>query len=1101
MLLTTAMAYGNRYSQKIAPVAKNGVLDLKTWDLEKDGSIELKGEWEFYWKQILYPSDFTNNTDTMTKQIIMTPGEWNNLQVKGALLPGTGFATFRLKIKNLNKKQLVAFKFHKISTAYTAFVNSEKITSVGRVGTHSKETIPRYRPHVKNVLLNSHHLDLIIHVSNFHLRKGGILNAITFGTSRKIHHKYEKNLGFELFLMGSIIIMSLYHFGLYTLRKNDKSPLYFSIYCMLITVFTLLNGERFITHLFSDVDLKIISIGTNLTIFLSVPSFAFFMHSLFPDEFSKPVLYTVAVMGIVSSIIVFITPEVIHAYLNRTYKIITIIISIYAIFILCMALLNNREGAKVFLIGFLIMFLTLVNDVLADSNIINSKILLPFGLFAFIFSQAYLLSSRSSRAFNTIEIQENSLHKQNLIVENQKNELKEKNIALEKAEEQYRSLFENSPDGIFRTTIDGVLLIANPSFARIIGYDLKELNNFNLNTLVEDINIKNKLKTSLQNNGTLVDFQIPILQKDGSVIDVSIDSHTVLNENGAALYIEGILEDITEKNRALALKISKEAAENSNIAKSEFLANMSHEIRTPMNGILGMSDLLYDTDLNKEQLDYLDTIKGSADSLLTIINDILDFSKIEAGKLELEIMDFDIRTTAENVGELLSIKAHEKGLEFAIIVNEDVPTYLKGDPGRIRQILVNYTGNAVKFTKKGEVIIRIELIKESETHVILKFSVSDTGIGIPEDKIDRLFESFSQVETSTTRKYGGTGLGLVISKQLSELMGGGVGVQSYVGKGSSFWFTASFEKQTDIEENLCVLPADIAGKLILVVDDLHTNLEIISSYIKSWKGRCHSAESGKEALSMMNLAVDAGGPFELVISDHMMPGMDGEQFGRIIKSDTKLKDTPLVMLTSRGIRGDVERIKKIGFAAYLTKPIKRAHLYDCLVTLLSDDYRGSGANGKSIFITRHTLTEKEKIRVYKADDKKNKIRILLVDDNPVNQKLAIKLLTKFGFNTDSAMNGEDAVRKLETTTYDLVLMDVRMPLLDGYGATRIIRNVESNVLNHDIPIIAMTADAMKGDKEKCLDAGMNDYIAKPINPKNLRETIEKQISKIETQKS
>ena len=642
---------------------------------------------------------------------------------------------------------------------------------------------------------------------------------------------------------------------------------------------------------------------------------------------------------------------------------------------------------------------------------------------------------------------------------------------LRRANQEQRRLLSTAATAIITLDSAGIVTGVNEEFCLITGFVKEDIIGKPSSVFREQQSDEPYFLFQLGEKDRLVRHQCSMRTKDGRVLTVLKNASVERDDEGRIIGgIESFI-DVTELIEARKL------AEQASVAKSEFLANMSHEIRTPMNGIIGMTGLALNTQLTDEQRDYLQSVMVSADSLLGLINDILDFSKIEAGKLELATMPFSLRDCVANTLTTLAIGADNKGLELVYRIPMSIPDAVEGDPGRLRQVLVNLVGNAIKFTAKGEVSINAELELETDKEICVHFSVTDTGIGIPPEKQAKIFNAFEQADGSTTREYGGTGLGLSVSARLVEIMGGRIWVESEVGRGSVFHFTVYFSLATEPAPRSIHLETSIIKDLsALIVDDNSTNRRILEEILKSWGMKPTSAADGKTALEVMKQAQTSGAPFPIALIDYMMPGMDGFELVEKIKDDPDLVKPIMLILTSAGQRGHAARCLELGVSAYLLKPI---HHQQLLETICASLQKNAAVQTRPSLLTRHSIRESAR-----------HINILLAEDNIINQKLAISLLQKMGHSVTVAQNGKRAVEMSKMEQFDLILMDVQMPEMDGLEATAAIRAREVSSGGPRVPILAMTAYAMAGDSDRCIEAGMDGYISKPINTQELFEIIE-----------
>ncbi|MEA4925517.1 MAG: response regulator [Syntrophomonadaceae bacterium] len=653
---------------------------------------------------------------------------------------------------------------------------------------------------------------------------------------------------------------------------------------------------------------------------------------------------------------------------------------------------------------------------------------------------------------------------------------------LQKSEAKHKAMIANISDVIAIVDQNGIIKYKSPNVMKLFGWPVEELiGSYYLDIVHPDDRgyVKREFTALFSQEHSQKELEFRYKCKDGSFKVIELKANALItdsNINGVLVNYHDITDSINAKNEMIK---AKEEAEAANIIKSQFIANMSHEIRTPMNGIIGFLDLLSQTSLDKQQTEYIKEMELASVSLMSLINDLLDYSKIEANRLELEHIEFNLRKVIEEVASLFTPRAYEKGIEIHAIIDNSIPAALIGDPGRLKQVVENLVNNAVKFTSKGKIIISVRAAAPAGNTVEILFEVNDTGIGISDHDKPRLFTPFTQMDASTTRKYGGTGLGLTISQRIVNLMSGEITVESTRGAGSTFKFRIKFEKGQDSGEGS--LPADIGGLGILVVDDSSTNREIVRYYLEGAGFRIYEAENGEKALEMLRDDASNGKIIKMALLDYIMPGLNGLELAARIRNDASIKDTTLGLLISLAASFDREAAEKAGISTFISKPVYKYELLESILT-------GMGLLDPIKFKNQKRHDDKAPCH----NKQKKSIRILIAEDNITNQKMAAGILRNAEYSCDVASNGYEAVKALESNVYDLVLMDCQMPEMDGYEATKHIRHSESGQ-KHTI-IIAMTANAMKSERDNCIKAGMDDYISKPFRTGTLLQIIEKWVN-------
>lgn len=922
-------------SERIPPRAVKGVLNLGNWDFEKDGPVRLDGEWEFFWKELRESTGLSGINDHSKHHYIDLPNHWNDYRYKGTKLPHLGYATFHLTIIADQFPGKSAFKLKEFFSNYKLIVNGDEVTSVGAVGSSKRTSIPDNLPQVAELETSGNRLEVYLQVSNFHYHRGGPIRDITFGSADQINRLVRNQTLTEVFLFGSILIMGLYHLGLYLVRRKDKSPLFFGVFCIIIAGRLLLTGQTLLLEFFPGIGYEVMVRMIHSAFYLSVPLFVLFVYSLFPQEFNRKILTPFLILvGVVQSI-VWTTPALIHTNLMRPYQLVTLLILGYALITVLIAIRRKREGAVIFVTGILILLLTAVNDILFNNNIIQTGYYAPYGFFGFIFSQAFLLSKKFSKAFSTVEAQKSALTETNLAYENEIVERK-------KAEDKFRSIFENSTGGIFQLTTNGRIITANPAATRILGYaDEREivakLTNIDQHVFADPKEFKT-LYERIERDSFVEGFESRINTKNGSEKYLLINARKVTDASGSTQYYEGNVDDITEKKQAEALKIERDAADAANRAKSEFLANMSHEIRTPMNAIMGFAEIINGKVTDNSIRQQLAAIISGGKTLLRIINDILDLSKIEAGKLEIQPGVVSLKNTIFEIRQMFSFKLKEQQQDLITELDPELPEFLILDETRFSQILFNLVGNAVKFSDEGPIKLT-GLCGEKKTdspEITLILKVEDKGIGIPPDQQSRIFDAFAQRKGQNYAKFGGTGLGLAITKRLVETMGGTISVRSNPGEGSCFEVNLPDIPVADPEEHVKDKEVSDYRKTrfesatILIADDVKENRELLKSYLEDQNNlNLIEAENGREALRML----EENQP-DLILMDMKMPELSGYEAIERIRMDESRQRIPIIAVSASAMFEEESRFKKSGADDFIRKPLSKADLFACLVKYL-----------------------------------------------------------------------------------------------------------------------------------------------------------------------
>ena len=921
-----------------AQQAEKGAVSLEDWEAGQGKLLPLSGEWAFYWKQLLSPDELEgaialNNAETAVIDFVSVPDNWQDYTIAGEPLPSEGYATFAVQLQNLDPAQVYGLYVDGQSTAFYLWIDGELLVEAGKVGASPTETIPYKKPQVAFFQPNDETTEFVMQISNYHHQKAGFRNALLLGAPDTVLQYQKWQFFVETLLIAVLVIMGLYHIFLFAFRTQNRAPLYFALLCWLMAVRVAGTNQRILLEIFPDLPWTFLLRVEYLTFFLILPLFALFLQSLYPRDVPKWFIRGAWIAGVGFSLLLLWPNTLQLSRLVTPYQAIILVELVFLAYFIVQIIAKRREDARLVALACLIATLTIIIDILYYQGYISFVgELSPFGFLGFIFVQAILLSHRFSKAFQDVEDLSMALETQNEL--------------LAQSEKKYRSIFEESNDIILITKMDGQIIDVNSACESILGFTRQEALQMNTSEAYANAEDLAYVRDAIRNDGMLEDYELKLRRKDGREIDALISSALRYREDGSVLGVQTVVHDITDRKQAeqerlknLELEKEKQVAEAANEAKSDFLANMSHELRTPLNGILGYAQILRrDNQLNTMQRDGLNAIFNSGRHLLTLINDILDLAKIEARRLEIHPQEVALPQFLQGVVDMMKMSAQQKQIRLLYKPDPHLPPIIKADEKRLRQVLLNLLGNAVKFTEDGSVTFRATVSKleqkggENDTTINscqLRFEVEDTGIGIAPDKLALIFHPFEQTSDSKYKSEG-TGLGLAISRQLAQLMGGEIQVESVLGKGSTFWFEAWFERGVDTAVISPEQSSQITGykgsrKRILIVDDHLQNRLVLLDMLEPLGFEIGLAENGKEALAL----VPTFKP-DLILMDLVMPVMMGFEAAVAVRRLPEFKEVPIIAVSASVIELSQENSQQVGCDDFISKPIDVGNLLDHL---------------------------------------------------------------------------------------------------------------------------------------------------------------------------